>query len=106
MLHDREQFDVRVAEFFHIRNQLIGKFAVGEPAILVVGNGAPGAEVHFVDGDGGFEPFLGSAVRDPIGVLPLVGVEIGDNGPGSWTNFRSEAVRVRFERKHVAVRGR
>src|SRR5256885_11870180 len=35
MLHDGQQFDVRVAEFFYVGDQLIGEFAIREPAVGV-----------------------------------------------------------------------
>src|SRR5882762_9568756 len=34
MLHDGEQFDVGVAEIFDVWNELVGEFAIGEPAIF------------------------------------------------------------------------
>ena len=49
MLHDGHQFDVRVAHLLHVGNQLVGQFAIGEPAISFVGFAAPGAEVNFVN---------------------------------------------------------
>ena len=56
MLHDGEQLDVRVAEIFHVGNELIAEFAVGQPAIVIFGDAAPGTEMDFVDGDGLLEP--------------------------------------------------
>ena len=58
MLHDGQQFDVGVAEILHVGNELIGEFAIAEPAIVVFGNAAPGAEMDFVNGDRRFEPIL------------------------------------------------
>src|SRR6266436_3689920 len=52
MLHDGEEFNVRVAEIFHIRNEMVAEFAVVEPAVVIFRNAAPGAKMHFVDGDG------------------------------------------------------
>ncbi len=40
MLHDRQQLDVRVTEFLHVGNELLGKFAVAQPAIASSGCGA------------------------------------------------------------------
>src|SRR5580704_3671891 len=50
MLHDRQQLDVGVAEFLHVGNQLVGKFAVSQPAIALFGIAPPAAEVNLVDG--------------------------------------------------------
>jgi len=49
VLHDGEQFDVRVAEIFYVGDELVGKLAVGEPAIAVFGDTTPGAEMDFVN---------------------------------------------------------
>src|SRR5205807_7533598 len=35
MLHDGQQFDMRVAEFFYVGNELVGKFTIREPAVGV-----------------------------------------------------------------------
>ena len=58
VLHYREQLDVGVAEIFYIGDELIGEFAIREPAIVLLGDAAPGTEMDFVDGDGGFEPIF------------------------------------------------
>ena len=49
MLHDREQFDVGVAESLDVGDELVGEFGVGEPAIGVFWDAAPGAEMDFVN---------------------------------------------------------
>src|SRR5215469_5718702 len=41
MFHHRKQFDVRIAEFFNVRNELIAKLAISEPAIVILGDPAP-----------------------------------------------------------------
>jgi hypothetical protein len=51
MLHDREQFDMCVAEVFYVRDELIGEFVVREPAVMFFWDTLPGAEMNFVDGD-------------------------------------------------------
>ena len=38
MLHDRQQFDVRVAHLLDVGNQLVRQFAIGEPAISFIGS--------------------------------------------------------------------
>src|SRR5580658_931992 len=35
MLHDGKQLDVRVAEVFNVRDELIAKFAIREPAVVI-----------------------------------------------------------------------
>src|SRR5260370_4221406 len=56
MLHDGKQLDVSVAEVFDVGDELAGKFAVIQPAIVVFGDATPGAEINFINGDGRFEP--------------------------------------------------
>jgi len=56
MLHDGEKFDMGIAHLEDVGNELCGEFAVGEPAIVFAGDAAPGAEMNFVDGDGGLDP--------------------------------------------------
>src|SRR2546425_9131197 len=80
MLHDGKQLDVGVAEVFDVGDELAGKFAVIQPAIVVFGDAAPGAEMNFINGDGRFEPVFLRAVRDPIRVVPGISIEPGDDG--------------------------
>ena len=47
MLGDREELDMGEAEIAHIGRQLLGQFAIGEPAVALAA--APGAEMHLVD---------------------------------------------------------
>src|ERR1700676_4846452 len=104
MFHDGKQFDVGVAEIFDVGNELIAEFAVSEPAIVILGNATPRAEMDFVNRHGRFEPiFLGAAV-DPLVVGPLVGVEVDDDRAGVGTQLRAEGVRIRFEGEHRALR--
>src|SRR5277367_4939137 len=65
VLHDGKQLDMCVAEVFDVRNELIAQFAVVEPAVVVFGHAAPGAEVDFVDGDWRFEPILLRTLEHP-----------------------------------------
>ena len=51
MFHDGEQFDVRIAEVFDVRYELLAQLAVAQPAIVVFRRAAPGAQMDFVDGD-------------------------------------------------------
>ncbi len=85
MLHDREQLEVGVSKFLYVGNELFGEFVVSEPAVAFVGITAPTSEVNLVNRDRLFEPWRGLALRDPVGVRPLVCVESGDDGAGVRT---------------------
>src|SRR5690349_13650876 len=104
MLHDGKQLDVGVAEFLDVRNELIAELAVGEPAIVILGDAAPGAEMNFVNGNGGLEPVFGRALGEPVRVVPAMRFEIGDDRAGVWSQLGAEGVGIGFERKHVSVR--
>ena len=42
---------MREVEVAHIGRQLVGKLAIGQPAVAVLGPPPPGAEMHFIDRD-------------------------------------------------------
>src|SRR6266568_2716094 len=52
MFHDGKQLDVRVAEIHDVGDELVAELVVAEPAIVILRDAPPGAEVDFVDGDG------------------------------------------------------
>ena len=62
MLHDGEQFDVGVAEFLNVGDELVAKFAIGEPAIVIFRNAAPRPKMDLVNGDGGLKPVFPGAL--------------------------------------------
>ena len=41
MLHDGEKFDVSVAKLFDVGDELLGEFAIGEPAIVLFRDATP-----------------------------------------------------------------
>ena len=59
MLADRQQLDVREAHLPAVIDQLLGHFAVGEPAIRIFARAPPATEVDFVNRD--------RACRDALG---------------------------------------
>jgi len=103
MLHDREHFNVAVAEVLHVGDELVAQLAVGQPAIAFFRNAAPGTEMDFVDGDGRFEPVFLRAASDPVGIGPLMVIEAGHDGAGIGAEFRAEGVGIGFEGKNVAT---
>src|SRR5262249_37494350 len=102
MLHHWEQLEVCVAQLFGVRNELIPQLFVSEPAIVVLRNAAPRAEVHFVDGDRRLVPVGRGSLRHPPGILPPMMIKGSDDRPGLRTKFGSESVWIGLERKQVA----
>ena len=103
MLHYREQFDVGVAEIFYVGDELVGEFAIREPAIVLLGDAAPRAEVDLVDGNGGFEPIFLRALFDPRRVVPSMVVERSNYGTGVGPELGAESVGVCFEREDISI---
>ena len=104
MLHDRHELDVGEAHLVHIVGQLGRQLAIGERAVALFGHAHPGAEVHFVDGDGRVELVVLVARAHPLGVVPLV-VEVPHDGRGARWNLVVEAVGVGLvDRVHVIAR--
>jgi len=102
MLHDGEEFDMRVAEVFDVGDELVGEFAIGEPAVVSFGDAPPGAEMDFVDGDRRLEPVFLDAPGEPIGIVPFVVIEAGDDGAGVGAKFGTEGVGIGFKRQDVS----
>src|SRR5258705_10142138 len=103
MLHDGEQLDVGIAEFLYVGDELIAQFAIGEPAAAFFWDAAPGAEMDFVDGDGFLEPIRLGALGNPRGVIPLIGIQVGDDRTGLRAQLGAEGVGIGLERDHVSV---
>src|SRR5260370_19981005 len=103
MRQDQHHLYVRTSQLFHLRNHPPNSFTIGEPAVAIVRVATPGAEMHFVDGDGLLEPIGVGALRSPSGVIPFVAVQVGENGAGSGAKFGAKRVGIRFERQHVSV---
>src|SRR5882762_289766 len=99
MLHDREQFDVRITQFLDVWNELIGELAVSQPTVAVFWNAAPRAEMNLVNGDGRVEPILFFARSKPVAVVPEISVQVRDDGASLGTKLRAERVRIGFERE-------
>ena len=106
MLHDGQQFDVRVAEFLDVRNQLVGKFAIAEPAIVFLRHAPPGAEMHFVNADGLLQPVFLGALLHPVRVVPGMFVEPRDDRAGVRPQLRAETVRIGLQRQNIVLRAR
>src|SRR5258708_987119 len=103
MLHDGQQLDMRVAEIFDVGNQLVAEFSIAKPAIMILRDPPPRTEMDFVDGNSRLEPVSLRAAREPIGVLPFMVIEVGNDRAGVWAKLGAEGVGIGFERENVAV---
>ena len=93
----RHQFDVRVAHALDVRNQFVGEFAIGKPAVAFGRFAAPRAGVDFVNRHWRMEPVARGARREPRGVIPFVAVDIADHRRGFRAQLRREAVGIGFQ---------
>ena len=93
MLGDRHQLDVREAHPLAVVGQGDGGLAVGQGPVELLGHGAPGAEMHFVDGDRRREVVALPAIAHPGLVAPLV-AEIVDVGAEARRDLVVHAERV------------
>ena len=111
MLHDGQQLDVRVAHPLHVFDQVDGQFAIAQELPLRPAH--PGFQVHFVDRDRRLQPVGAAARFHPVGVVPLVFVDIPDHRGRFRRHLAVEGVRIGLEllvggeaRAHVVlVRG-
>src|SRR5215813_3778689 len=101
MLHDWEQFDVRVAKLFDVGNQLIAELFIAEPAVVVLWNAAPRAKMHFVHRNRHLVPVRGRAALHPRLVLPLVMIEPRNHRAGIRPQLAAEPIWIRFEWKDI-----
>ena len=93
MFGDGHQLDVGEAQRLNVVGQLGRDVTVVEEAVRVVVGAHPGAQVAFVDADGGIERVGLAARLHPFGVVPAIG-EIGDAGGGAGRLFPCEAEGV------------
>src|SRR6202040_22497 len=99
----RQQFDVRVAKFLDVGDQLVAQLAVGEPAVALIGHAAPSPEMHLVDRDGVLEPRGILTPRDPFGIAPNVLVEVRDDRARAGSQFGAKREWISLEREHVSA---
>ena len=103
MLGDRQQLDVRVAHPLDVVRELRRHLAVREPPSVLLGIAPPRAEVDLVDRHRVRARVARGARGDPVGVVPLVAVELRDLRRGLRANLGGEAVRVGLLAESAAV---
>ncbi len=87
-------------EIAHVSWQLLGQFAIGEPAASLVGMAPPRAEMHFVDRDRG-RPRIG---RLRSGLGPRKRIEIDDDGRCLRPYLGGKRDRVGLQRQQFSLR--
>ena len=112
MLHDGQQFDVRVAHPLHVLHQRDGHLPVREA--LAVRLAHPRFEMDFVDRNRLPSAIgLPAALVHPCRIAPFVGRKVADHGSGLRRHLARETVRIGLQlpvsgepRLHVILVGR
>ena len=94
MLADRQQLDVRVAHLLAVLDQLMGQLAVAQPAAGIVAGPPPTAQVDLVERQRLLQPVGLAALAHPLGVVPVVAVQVDHLRGGPRRHFGAEAERV------------
>ncbi len=94
VLHDRQQFDMRVAQLLDIGYQFFCHFQPGiETAVFML---TPGTGMQFVDGDRASLPVPVVAVFDPAVVFPVIVVGRGDQRCGVRAHGHALGIGICF----------
>src|SRR5439155_26835873 len=80
MLHDRHEFHVGETHAFDVPGQFGRNLAIAQRTMLLFRDAHPGAQVHFVDGDGAGETVALASPPHPILVSPKVVEVVDDRG--------------------------
>ncbi len=92
MLVDRQQFDMGKAHLFNVRHQLFSQLFVAQPEV-VVGVTTPGAQMHFIDGDGRVKTVGGFTLLFHLNRL----WQATDHRRSLRAHLRFKGVRIRFD---------
>ena len=103
MFHDRHQFHMGIAHLLHVFRQLLGDLPVvvelapvDSLAVFICLHGLlhPGTEMHLINRHGRFCFPDGLALLHPAGILPLVRVNVPDNGSRVGAQLREVPIGV------------
>ena len=99
----RHQFDMGVVHLLAIGDELVCQVAIAQPGVRVVARPLPTSHMDFVKGQRTLQPVRLSAAVDPLGVMPLVAVQIRHLGGRSRREFRGKSIRIGLLERAVAV---
>src|ERR1700736_4544505 len=104
MFRNREQLDVRVTHFEHVRNQRLGELEKTEGTISPLRFSPPRTEMHFVDRHRRFRPILFSARFQPVAVGPYVALQVVNERRGLLAPLIEKRERITLEQKRTGLR--
>ena len=93
MLHDGHELDMREAHVERIVAELLGKFAIGEPAIMFLRDATPGAQVHLIDRPRRVQRVRLRAPLEPLAIAPRI-AEIANHRGGARRLLAAERKRI------------
>src|ERR1051326_4677237 len=78
IFRDGHQLDMRVAHLLDVRDELVGHFAIAQPALamLRVRDSLPRTQVGFVDGHWGIKALSLAPAGHPLAIAPTVALQI------------------------------
>src|SRR5579871_2688868 len=94
MLADGQELDMRIAHLFDIGWQFLRQFFIRKKAPAFFCAAAPGTQVHFINRQRSVKRLAFFAAVQPVGILPLILVQIEDNRGSCRAHFGIEAVWV------------
>ena len=103
VLAHRQQLEVRVVHLLAVIDELVGQLAIGQPPRRIVARPLPTAQVDLIAGDRPLVPVGLAAVADPVGVVPMVAIEIDDLRGRPRRHFGGEAVGIGLLENLVVV---
>ena len=93
VLHHRHELDVREAHLLDVFGQRLCQLPVREPAVAVLRQPPPGADVHLVDRDGRLQARSVRALGQPAGVGPGL-LAVPDDGGGARRRLGVDGERI------------
>ena len=95
---------MRETQLHAVGGQLLTEFTVTEDATALLGNAAPGGQVHLIDRHGARPRVAATPGLHPEGVVPDEAGEVADDGGVVGRRLEVEAVGIRLEERSPVVR--
>src|ERR1700693_6066321 len=97
MLGDRHQFEMRITQVLHIRDQTIGEADIAQESITFFWNPGPRSKMNFVDADGLFVPLLRFPGLNPLVIAPFETIQIEYQGSRLDSMLPVESEGITFQ---------